>query len=989
MKTRVAIPRSRLTGLSCSLLLLGIALIAPNAHAAVNHRPTISWIKDQRITAGDSFVNQSFTIGDDAPGLTLSSVKLASTDTSVPQWYPLSNITITGPPLMVVFANTPTVPGATTIMLTVTDTGVPKKSSATSFTLQVALDTCTLAPVIQGVANQSLAKGSNSGLINLMVKDDDSDDASLSLSASVTSTNPSLLPVGNIEFGGHDWGRTVTITPDSGQTGRAAVTFTLSDDDGNSTSTSCIVDVATGTAPSITLPTHHVRKLGAPISGMTFTISDPETPDPTDLRVTATSSNSTLVPNGGLALSRTTGTRTITVTPTPGGTGAATITLTVSDGDLLRSATYLFVVRNPNAAATLFDRSSGVFVLDGPGDNPYDTSFGRRINLRDENIRPFDFVTGFGLRVNWKDIERGGQPATPDCTPGDPTVACGYDFFPIANLLDNLPAGQVLSLSHTGPEPNNISGAQATTTWVDDGVVRAVPWDPWIRERRKALIEFMAVSRQTIDGVALGAHPRLQVINTYLPGASTGIRDPNFQTQPLSSLPLYERTLLLNTVKDELILWQDNFPGKLVQIGFWPILDTQDADYDGVVAHEWLRQQLAAEFNGTTRPRVGFFQENLAASRPGPSVDPVAGTPLPTGDAAVGGVLYASRDLTWNSFQMLGSWSAPFDDDHVGNTLNGSPNDAIEYGYNTYKSRHAEVYVGDIDNLAMQPALRSWHDYLAKFTAPAGLNAGVISTTQIDVQWEVTGAGNYQLQRQDGPGAAWVQVFAGSTTPFSDTGVTSGGAYAYRVRATVPASSEAPAGGNTSWSAPFPITAVLPTLTFFSEETEDGHVSASGVFETSNAQGIKAGEGAVVVTGDGSDTIKGILSFDTSALDDNAVVTKVTLRLNVRSQNGDPFNLLGLCMVDIKSGTFGLVALEPGDFSAAPSAPNVGTVPDVNLEEWAELTLSGAALVHVNLTGRTQLRIYFTDADLPGNNVTWYAGSSKNPELIVEYRPGS
>lgn len=987
-KTHVGVPRRRRGGVSRgSLLLLGIGLLAANADAAVNHRPTISWIKDQRIGSG-SFVGQSFTVGDDT---TLAGDLVVTQASTNGAWYPASNIIFTGtlPNLVVNFANTPTVPGATTIRLTVTDTGSPQKSAATSFTLQVAADTGA-APVIQGVANQSLAKDSSTGPISLTVKDDDSEEATLSLSASVSSTNASLLPAGSIVFGGDSWGRTVTINPATGQVGRATVTFTVSDGP-HSTSTSCIVDVVGGTnltAPSFTsVPTHHVRKLNDPSSAMTFTISDLETAA-ADLRVTATSSDTTVVPNSGLALSGTTGTRSITVTPTGGKTGAVTITLTLSDGDILRSATYLFVVRNPNAAATIFDRSSGVFVLDGLGDTQYTTNFGRLIRLRDENIRALDFVNGFALRVDWQDIERGGQPATPDE---------GYDFFIIANLLDKLPAGQVLSLSHVGPEPNNIADT-ATTRWTDvgpdgvagtgdDGETRAVPWDPFLRERRKALIEVMAASKQTLDGIALGVHPKLALIHTYLPGGSTGIRDPDFQNQPLSSLPGYTRQTILDTVRDELILWQHNFPGKLVQIGFWPVLDGEDEVY-GEVAHEWLRQQLAAEFNGTTRPRVGFFQENLAASRPGPNVNPFTGSPL---TADVGTVLHASRNLTWNSFQMLGSWSKPFSDDHVDNMLNGSPNDALQYAHNTYNSHYAEAYVDDIDNLALQPALRSWHDYLATFAAPMGLDVRVISTTQIDVQWEaVTGASGYQLQRQDGPGALFAQIFAGSATSFTDTvtSTTSGVVYAYRVRASISPTNEAPAGGNTSWSAP--LAAVLPTLKVFSVALDDGNVSASGNVNSSGGTGdIKAGEGTVVVSGEGSDTIKGILSFDTSELPDNGVVTKVTLRLRERGQTGNPFTLIGGgCKVDIKSGTFGGTALEAGDFSAAASATNVGNVPDVSDDVWAEVTLSGAALVYVNRTGLTQLRIYFDDVDLAQNNVRWYPGdTTSRPELIVEYIP--
>lgn len=81
-------------------------------------------------------------------------------------------------------------------------------------------------------------------------------------------------------------------------------------------------------------------------------------------------------------------------------------------------------------------------------------------------------------------------------------------------------------------------------------------------------------------------------------------------------------------MRDELRVLQDEFPGKFVQIGFWPITDNENAIYGGVAASDWIRQQLLAEFDGITRPRIGFFMENLAAKRNGPALDPYSSTPV-------------------------------------------------------------------------------------------------------------------------------------------------------------------------------------------------------------------------------------------------------------------------------------------------------------------------------------------------------------------------
>jgi hypothetical protein len=152
-----------------------------------------------------------------------------------------------------------------------------------------------------------------------------------------------------------------------------------------------------------------------------------------------------------------------------------------------------------------------------------------------------------------------------------------------------------------------------------------------------------------------------------------------------------------------------------VQIGFWPITDSENAVYSGVSAAEWIRRELLAEFNGSIRPRVGFFMENLAAKKTGLDAETSSGTPV-TGFASA---LHASRDDTWNGFQMLGSWVRPFNDGHVTNNLYGTPANAMEHAFNTYRAEYHEVYVGDIDHTAFQPLFQAWHDFFASKASTA------------------------------------------------------------------------------------------------------------------------------------------------------------------------------------------------------------------------------------------------------------------------------
>ena len=90
-----------------------------------------------------------------------------------------------------------------------------------------------------------------------------------------------------------------------------------------------------------------------------FTVSDPESPA-ASLTVSATSSNTTLVPNANIAIGGSGSSRTVTVTPAFNQIGTTTITVTVSDGTLTASTTFVLTVNNlttPQPSTALFAAS--------------------------------------------------------------------------------------------------------------------------------------------------------------------------------------------------------------------------------------------------------------------------------------------------------------------------------------------------------------------------------------------------------------------------------------------------------------------------------------------------------------------------------------------------------------------------------------------------------------------------------------------------------
>jgi hypothetical protein len=82
-------------------------------------------------------------------------------------------------------------------------------------------------PTITAIANQTTSAGVAVGPSSFTVGDVETAAASLTLSGN--SNNATLVPNGNITFGGSGASRTVTVTPAAGQTGTATITVTVSD----------------------------------------------------------------------------------------------------------------------------------------------------------------------------------------------------------------------------------------------------------------------------------------------------------------------------------------------------------------------------------------------------------------------------------------------------------------------------------------------------------------------------------------------------------------------------------------------------------------------------------------------------------------------------------------------------------------------------------------------------------------------------------------
>jgi hypothetical protein len=139
---------------------------------------------------------------------------------------------------------------------------------------------------------------------------------------------------------------------------------------------------------------------------------------------------------------------------------------------------------------------------------------------------------------------------------------------------------------------------------------------------------------------------------------------------------------------------------------------------------------------------------------------------------------------------------------------------------------------------------------------------------------------------------------------------------------------------------------------------------------------------------------RAVLSFATNTLPDNAVITKVTLKVKKQaiSGGGNPVAMFQSFMVDIKKGIFGTAALQASDFQTA-ATKSYGPF-NTAVGAWYAIPLTtGKAYVNKMTTGGglTQIRLRFKLDDnnnAAANYLSIYSGNApaaSRPQLIVEY----
>jgi hypothetical protein len=335
------------------------------------------------------------------------------------------------------------------------------------------------------------------------------------------------------------------------------------------------------------------------------------------------------------------------------------------------------------------DSPKGIYILGSGTDNPLTPQDDRLSNIRD-----YDFVSGYTLRVRWSDLEP---------SPGV------YDFGVVDAAIGKLaPLGQGLNLEiFTGEEPAYVL-AGATATYLDHrGGTNPVPWDPFAQARHAAL--FTALGSHVV--VSAGAphplrdDPTLRSIDAAPAGLNFGVRDLN---GAIRTHPGYTQQRYVDAVVGGVNAAATAFPHDLNFLAFFAFNDLQP----GTPVDEQLIERLAPRYNGPGQPQLAFFVENLSDEGP---------LPQPNGMGAGSNLLDWSNLGGPTMMQALDSWLV-HRPDRDAQLASLTPATGIELGYNTYGTRFFELYVADLDRAlagALDAAgrlivddLRTWNEIL-------------------------------------------------------------------------------------------------------------------------------------------------------------------------------------------------------------------------------------------------------------------------------------
>ncbi|NBO39719.1 tandem-95 repeat protein, partial [bacterium] len=360
------------------------ATITPVPNA--NGQTVMTFVADDGALSGSRSFQLSVTAVNDAPTLTNPGNKSTNEDTPITVNVDItdvdntlnctSSLTVTSdnqtllPATGISKAQGSTLNGTTSCAITLT----PQANLSGTATLSLAVSDGTLtsstetfqltvnavndAPTISAISAVSIQEDSSTTISNIVISDVESALSCASTanggSLSATSSNAALMPVANITFGSNANGCAATLVPVANQNGTSNIKIIVTDGSATSESQFTLTVGAVNDPPTLSsISDVSITQSFGPAT-RTFTLTDIDsTVACTSTYVTATSSNTTLLPDANISVSGSGTNCTLTMNPVITQTGTSTITVTATDTTTPAVPVTFVLTVNPQHAPTI------------------------------------------------------------------------------------------------------------------------------------------------------------------------------------------------------------------------------------------------------------------------------------------------------------------------------------------------------------------------------------------------------------------------------------------------------------------------------------------------------------------------------------------------------------------------------------------------------------------------------------------------------------
>jgi hypothetical protein len=337
---------------------------------SVNQAPTLNALANMNLNENAALQTVNLSgIGSGAANESQTlTVTASSSDTSV---IPTPAVTYTSPGATGSISFTPVAyaSGSSTITVTVNDGGASNNVISRTFTVTVG--PVNQAPTLNALANVTVNENASLQTVNLAGITSGAVNESQTLTVTASSSNTGLIPTPSVTYSSPDATGSIAFTPVASANGSAIITVTVSDGGASNNVISRTFTVTVNPvndAPTLNSLANLTINENAGAQTVNLAgIGSGAANESQTLTVTATSSNTGLIPTPAVTYTSPGATGSIRFTPVASANGTATITVTVNDGGASNnvvSRTFTVTVNHVNVAPTITAIPGRVIAMD-------------------------------------------------------------------------------------------------------------------------------------------------------------------------------------------------------------------------------------------------------------------------------------------------------------------------------------------------------------------------------------------------------------------------------------------------------------------------------------------------------------------------------------------------------------------------------------------------------------------------------------------------